>query len=316
MNESPLIGNKRTKEIVLARGFEEYKLDINSIVSQSSINAAISSYFTSVGGIQNCADVLACIANTESAVSEEQHFGAIATITQDSAQTFTFVSLGFPPVISLTQPPRIIYHADRAIILESYSNTSITLRSSAAGVANTPFNVGIELVGNINPIPNYIYDPIISGMNIKNDKSFSVSFWNSEKIILKGMPYGVANYPVTCGVFITGKRTADGEFETWYIEMELEEETQTFAYEDVNIGKTDIEIHGKLITLESESNELTFGELGFTPVISDARVSGLVPGNLCNVYVYSISDTGVTLNLFVGKVDNPPVRAFLEIRGG
>lgn len=310
MNESPLIANERTRKIEKARGYKDFTMDIEDVFSQENIKTTIDNYFASQGGEEE---------EEGGVITQEtkQHFGGIAILASDTSQVIPFVSIGFPSIIQVSSAPRLIFWADRAVILEDYNNSSLTVRPSAVGVANTPFNVGVEIVGYADAMPEYIYEPFIVGRNLREDKSFYVSFWNEEKVILKGISGGIAGYPITCGLHILGKLNEDdSDYQTWYVEVELESDSQEYLYKNMNIGKVDSKIHRVTIDLDSESEKHYFGAMGITANIKDARISGLTPLKAREGFISECTDTYLVLNSFAFGEANPPLRYALEIRGG
>ena len=305
--------DKRNKIVKPVRGLEGYKFKLN-LSSDSTIA-------TSEGNAVNINTLGESISegngNGETTQETQQHFGGIATLSSAGSQVVTFASLGFPSVIQLASAPRLILWADRAVILEDYDNSSLTIEPSAVGVANTPFNVGVEVAGYADAIPNYIYDPFIVGRNLREDKSFYPYFWDEEKVIIKGIPGGIAGYPITCGLFISGKlNESDTRYRTWYVEVELDSDSEEFLYEDMNIGNVDSEIHRVFIDLDDWQETHYFGTLGITPNIANARISGLTPLRAREGFISACTDTSVTLNASKWGEANFPLRYALEIRGG
>lgn len=304
--------DKKNKIVKPVRGLENHKFKLN-LTADSTI-------VTNEGTIVNINTIVESASeNGEEETTQEtqQHFGGIATLNSTGSNIVTFASLGFPSVIQLVSAPRLILWADRVVILEDYDNSSLTVRPSAVGVANTPFDVGVEIAGYADAIPDYIYDPFIVGRNLREDKSFYPYFWDEEKVIIKGIPGGIAGYPITCGLFISGKLNADDtENQTWYVEVELNSDSEEFLYEDMNIGNVDSEIHRVTIDLDDWQETHYFGALGITPNIENARVSGLTPLRGREGFVSACANTSVTLNASKWGEANFPLRYALEIRGG
>jgi hypothetical protein len=302
--------DKVDNKIKPRRGFENAVFELgvlNSTDLQNLINQSIANY-------------MAGIVAEETAVTPEaeQHYGGVATLNSTGSQTITYASLGFPLHIVVAAPPRLIYWCERAFVLESWNNTSLTVRPSITPAgADTPFLLGVEVVGLANAIPDYVYNPTIAGIIMRDDHPFYPSFWDQESITLKAYGFGADDFPFTCGVFVSGRNgSTEAAIETWYIELELESESQSFDFEDANSGHVDSEVHVVNIEMNSASETKYFGALGITANISNARISGLTPQVARDAYISACTDTSFTINRFeIGEKDYP-LRYKLEIRGG
>jgi hypothetical protein len=302
--------DKVDNKIKLRRGFENAVFDLGALNSsdlQDLINQLITNYFAGQEEEETIIEQTA-----------KQHFGAVATINSTGSTEITYASLGFPSRIAVSGAPRLIYWCERAFILESWGDTSLTVRPSISlPGADTPFSLGVEIAGEANAIPDYVYEPEVVGIILRDDWPFYPSFWDEESITLKTYGFGADDYPLTCGVFVSGKLNAsDTERQTWYIELELESESQSFDYEDSNVGFVDNEVHVVTIEINSPSETKYFGALGLPANIVDARISGLTPLGRRDGYISACNDTNFTINRFeVGEKDYP-IRYRVEIRGG
>lgn len=309
--------NTKTKEIELSRGLRDYTI-ILDLSSKSTIPTTEGDKVSILNLTEEANDNGNGDVTPSIPLETQQHFGTVATINSTGSTTITYASLGFPSHIVVSGAPRLINWCERGFILESWNNTSLTVRPSISlPGADTPFSLGIEIVGEALAIPDYVYEPDIAGIVLRDDHSFYPSFWDEESITLKSYGWGADDYPITCGVFISGKLNAsDTERHTWYIELELESESQSFNYADPNIGFIDNEVHTITIEINSASETKYFGALGLPSNIADARISGFTPLGGRDGFISACNDTSFTINRFeVGETDYP-LRYRVEIRGG
>jgi len=308
--DSPFYPDNKKKKILLRRGLEDYVFDI-SPATEKVINNIISNYFATQEVTEKISQE----------TSTHQHWSKLISL-DESPKEISFSTMGFPSSIDLAMPPILIPHSDRNIVLDNYSNTSVTIKSSVPGVKDLPLSVKVEVVGYAEVIPSYIYHPLIVGIDFLDDRGAYIYQYDGEGFTLKSFSAGIKDLPISVGVYITGKKNTDDiDRGMWYAEVTLSSNSQDYEYKDISWGKTDNHIFDTGVELTKESDTFSFVKLidaeGYRlpNYISNARISALIPCQDAMGYISAINNYGFTLNFMHGSTADLPIRFKLQIRG-
>ena len=260
-----------------------------------------------------------------SATSEErvlQHWGATATMTT-SEQTFSYSDLGFPSIVDGASPFSIPW-ADIGLRVYDYGSSSVTLRTSSAGIADLPITVGIELTGYGAVFPDTIYNAALEGLRIISDKEIYCSHIDNDSFTLTAYAEGIDNPPYVVGVRISGREELGVDLKYWETNVTMATDEQEFTFENANIGNVDDYAYIVSVTLAADEDSKTFyyGDLtdargGGTLVsrIKDARIAGLITVEDMAGYITACEDTYFTIHKSMAGVADRAITYWVAIRG-
>jgi len=308
---------KRLKEVKKSRGLEDYKWPWEDDISvlEESLLSEINTVNDKIEEIE-----------TEDISSEErilQHWGTTTTMSA-SEQTFSYSDLGFPSVIDGASPFSIPW-ADVALRVYDYDNSSVTLRTSSAGIADLPITIGIELTGYGSVFPDKIYNAVLEGLRIKSDREVMCSHIDSDSLTLTSFAEGIDNPSFVVGIRVSGREELGEDLKYWETNVTMTSDEQEFAFEDIGAGTVDDYVYVVAATLAADEDSKTFyyGDLTdargggrLASRINDARISGLVCLENMAGYITACQNTYFTLHKsMAGITMDEAITYWISIRG-